>query len=59
MNYIRYWEEAEALADKFLPIPPKGCLDKNGKITRDDRCLGCPMKITCELKERNDRSQQP
>jgi len=45
-----YWEEAEALADALLPIPPRVCLDSDGVVIKTDRCLQCPMKEQCELK---------
>ena len=46
-----YWEEAVALVDALLPIPPKVCLDSKGVVMRTNRCLGCPIKTQCELRE--------
>ena len=47
-----YWKEATVLADALLPIPPRVCLDDSGKVIKTNRCLQCPMKVQCELKER-------
>lgn len=54
MGVDDYWREANALADALLPIPPRLCLDSNGKIMRDERCLKCPMRTQCKLKECED-----
>jgi len=45
------WKEAEVFADRFLPIPPRVCVDTNGGAIKTDRCLQCPMKLQCELKQ--------
>lgn len=47
---MNYWKEATRLADALLPIPPRVCIGKDGKVIKDDRCLKCPMKVQCELK---------
>ncbi len=50
-DIIKYWHEAEALADTLMPIPPIACLDSAGQVVRTDRCFQCPMQIQCKLKE--------
>lgn len=48
---IEYWREATALVDALLPIPPRVCLNKQGRVMRTARCDKCPMLIQCTLVE--------
>ena len=52
-----YWEEAEAFADALMPIPPRICLDSDGVVIKTDRCLQCPMKTQCELKQEEGKEK--